>query len=85
MEQSSVMTSTSCVSGGAIPARASAVAYTPIETAKLYRVDPQTWPAGPIAGKPDGKITGVNDLVPWKLQSDRVVTKLVRAKVILFG
>jgi len=46
--------------------RAAAVAYTLIETAKLYGVDPQTWLADTIAAIPDYKITRVNDLLPWK-------------------
>jgi len=46
--------------------RAAAVAYTLIETAKLNRVDPQSWLADTIACIPDYKITRVNDLLPWK-------------------
>ncbi|MEM1364046.1 MAG: IS66 family transposase [Pseudomonadota bacterium] len=45
--------------------RAAAVAYTLIETAKLNRVDPQTWLADTIARIPDYKITKVQELMPW--------------------
>ena len=48
-----------------ITAHAAAVAYSLIETAKLNRVDPQTWLADTIARISDCKITRVNDLLPW--------------------
>jgi len=50
--------------GSPADGRAAAVAYTLIETTELNGVDPQTRRAGPIAGMPDDKITGVNELLP---------------------
>jgi transposase len=45
--------------------RAATIAYTLIETAKLNGVDPQAWLADTLARIPDGKITHVNELLPW--------------------
>jgi transposase len=45
--------------------RAAAIAYTLIETAKLNGVDPQAWLADTSARIPDGKITRVDELLPW--------------------
>jgi transposase len=45
--------------------RAAAIAYTLIETAKLNGVDPQAWLADTLARIPDGKITRVDELLPW--------------------
>ena len=44
--------------------RAAAVAYTPIEMAKLNGADPQSWLADIIARLPDYKITKVQELLP---------------------
>ena len=43
-----------------------AIAYTPIETAKLNGVDPQAWLADTLARLPDHKITGIDELPPWR-------------------
>ncbi|SFQ67867.1 Transposase [Roseivivax halotolerans] len=45
--------------------RSAAIAYTPIETAKLNGVDPQGWLVDTLACIPDYKITRVDDLLPW--------------------
>jgi transposase len=45
--------------------RAAAIACTLIETAKLNGVDPQAWLADTLARIPDGKITRVDELLPW--------------------
>jgi transposase len=45
--------------------RAAAIACTLIETAKLNGIDPQAWLADTLARIPDGKITRVDDLLPW--------------------
>ncbi|MFC7705390.1 IS66 family transposase [Plastorhodobacter daqingensis] len=44
--------------------KAAAIAYTPIETAKLIGVDPQGWLADTLACIPNYKITRVDDLLP---------------------
>jgi transposase len=46
--------------------KATAIAYTLIETAKLNAVDPHAWLADTLACIPDYKITKVNDLLPWR-------------------
>lgn len=46
--------------------RTAAIAYTPIETAKLNGVVPQEWLADTLARIPDQKITRVDDLLPWR-------------------
>lgn len=46
--------------------KAAAIAYTPIETAKLNTVDPHAWLADTLARIPDYKITKVDDLLPWR-------------------
>jgi transposase len=45
--------------------RAAAIACTLIETAKLNGIDPQAWLADTLARIPDGKITRVDELLPW--------------------
>ena len=47
-------------------AKAAAIAYTLIETAKLNAVDPNAWLADTLARIPDYKITKVDDLLPWR-------------------
>ena len=46
--------------------KATAIAYTLIETAKLNAVDPHAWLADTLARIPDYKITKVDDLLPWR-------------------
>lgn len=46
--------------------KATAIAYTLIETAKLNGIDPQAWLADTLARIPDYKINRVDDLLPWK-------------------
>ena len=41
-------------------------AYTAIETAKLYDVDPQAWLADSLARLPDQEITRIDGLLPWR-------------------
>jgi transposase len=45
--------------------RTAAIAYTLIETAKLNGIDPPAWLADTLARIPDGKITRVDELLPW--------------------
>jgi hypothetical protein len=45
--------------------RAATIACTLIETAKLNGIDPQAWLADTLARIPDGKITRVDELLPW--------------------
>lgn len=47
-------------------AKAAAIAYTLIETAKLNDVDPNAWLADILARITDYKITKVDDLLPWR-------------------
>lgn len=51
--------------GSETGARAAAIAYALIETAKLNGVDPQAWLADTLARIPDYKLTRVDDLMPW--------------------
>ena len=46
--------------------KATAIAYTLIETAKLNGVDPQAWLADTLARLPDHKITRIDELLPWR-------------------
>ena len=46
--------------------KATAIAYTLIETAKLNAVDPHAWLADTIARIPDYKITKIDELLPWR-------------------
>ena len=48
--------------------KSAAIAYTPIETAKLNGVDPQAWLADTLARIPDHKINLIDDLLPWNLR-----------------
>jgi hypothetical protein len=45
--------------------RAAAIACTLIETAKLNGIDPQARLADTLARIPDGKITRVDEFLPW--------------------
>ena len=46
--------------------KAAATAYTLIETAKLNKVDPQAWLTWVLAQIADHKITGIDELLPWR-------------------
>ena len=46
--------------------KAAAIAYTLIETAKLYKVDPQAWLTWVLAQNADHKITRLDELFPWR-------------------
>ena len=43
-----------------------AIAFTLIETAKLNKVDPQTWLTWVLAKIADHKITRLDELLPWR-------------------
>ena len=45
--------------------KSAAIAYTPIETAKLNGVDPQAWLTDTLARITDHKITRLDELLPW--------------------
>ena len=45
--------------------KAAAIAYTPIKTAKLNGIDPQTWLTWVLTKIADHKITRLNKLMPW--------------------
>lgn len=45
--------------------KSAAIAYTPIETAKLNGIDPQAWLAETRAPIPDHKINRIEDPLPW--------------------
>jgi len=47
--------------------KATAIAYTLIETAKLNGINPKAWLADTLAHIPDYKINRVDDLLPWKV------------------
>ena len=47
-------------------AKAAAIAYTLIETAKLNGVDPQTWLTDVLGRIADQKITRFYELLPWR-------------------
>ena len=51
--------------GSAAGGKAAAIAYTPIETAKLNDLDPQAWLADVLDRIPDYKINRVDELLPW--------------------
>ena len=51
--------------GSASGGRAAAIAYTPIETARLNDVDPQAWLARVLDRISDYKINRVGELLPW--------------------
>ncbi len=46
-------------------AKAAAIAYTLIETAKLNGVDPQAWLTDILSRIADHKITKLDELMPW--------------------
>lgn len=46
--------------------KAMAIAFTLIETAKLNKVDPQTWLTWVLAQIADHKITRLDELMPWR-------------------
>ncbi len=45
--------------------KSAAIAYTPIETAKLSDVDPQAWLTNTLGRIADHKITKLDELMPW--------------------
>jgi len=47
-------------------AKAAAIAYTLIDTAKLNGVDPQAWLTDTIGRISDHKITRLDGLLPWR-------------------
>ena len=47
-------------------AKAAAIAYTLIETAKLNDVDPQAWLTDVLKCIADHKITRLDELLPWR-------------------
>jgi len=47
-------------------AKAAAIAYTLIETAKLNDVDPQAWLTDVLKCIADHKITRLDELFPWR-------------------
>ncbi len=47
-------------------AKAAAIAYTLIETAKLNGVDPQAWLTDVLSRIADHKITRLDELLPWR-------------------
>ncbi len=47
-------------------AKAAAIAYTLIETAKLNGVDPQAWLTNVLGRIADHKITKLDELLPWR-------------------
>lgn len=46
--------------------KAMAIAYTLIETAKLYDVDPQAWLTWVLGHIADHKINRLDELLPWR-------------------
>jgi hypothetical protein len=52
--------------GSEAGAKAAAIAYTLIETAKLNGVDPNLWLADIIVHMARGKAIKVDDLLPWR-------------------
>jgi len=54
------------VVGSEAGGKATAIAYTLIETAKPNAIDPHAWLADTLARIPDHKITKVDDLRPWR-------------------
>ena len=51
-------------------AKAAAIAYTLIETAKLNEIDPQAWLADVLDRIPDYKINRVDELLPWNCSTE---------------
>ncbi len=49
-----------------------AVIYTLIQTAKLNNVDPQAWLADVLARIADHPISRLDELLPWKWQTQRI-------------
>ena len=50
-------------------AKAAAIAYTLIETAKLNGVDPQAWLTDILGRISDHKINKIDELLPWNIAS----------------
>ena len=50
--------------------KAAAIAYTPIETAKLNGVDPQAWLTRVLARIADQKITRLDELPSWRYATE---------------
>lgn len=46
--------------------KSAAIAYTPIETAKLNGVDLQAWLTDDLGRIADHKITRLDELLPWR-------------------
>jgi hypothetical protein len=52
--------------GSESAAKAAAIAYTLIETAKLNGVDPQAWLTDTLDRIADHKINRIDELLPWR-------------------
>ena len=57
--------------GSGAGGKAAAIAFTPIETARLNGAGPQAWLSDTIACISDHKITKVDELLPWRRSRQR--------------
>ena len=56
--------------------KATAIAYTLIETAKMNNVDPEAWLTWVLERLPDHKINRIDELMPWRFDTVEIDAKV---------